>query len=156
MSAQVPTIIDAPQPQRGAAVAKSIRCAHEVDMTADLRLHSRCGCTLACYPLVTLEACATALTACGMTLYAPARLAQAGMCWSGAIGQSSSRRLRWRLRVALYIDPDATVQVRRFVQLHARAHGALASRALLLCVSRCVRCLSSVLACVHVLHMPRH
>ena len=60
------------------------------------------------------------------------------------------------LGVALYMAPDATVQVRRFVQLHARAHGALASRALLLCVSRCVRCLSSVLACVHVLHMPRH
>ena len=93
---------------------------------------------------------AFALTACGAPLCAAARLAQAAMCWSGAIGQSSSRRLRWRLRVALYIDPDATVQVRRFVQLHARAHGALASRALLLCVSRCVRCLSSVLACVHV------
>ena len=38
--------------------------------------------------------------------------------------------------------PDATVQVRRIVQLHARADDALASYALLHCVSRRVRCLS--------------
>ena len=40
------------------------------------------------------------------------------------------------LGVALHMAPDATVQVRHFVQLHARAHSALASRALLHCVSR--------------------
>ena len=40
------------------------------------------------------------------------------------------------LAVALYMAMDDTVQVRGFVQLHARAHGALAWRALLLCVSR--------------------
>ena len=40
------------------------------------------------------------------------------------------------LAVALYMAMDDTVQVRGFVQLHARAHGALAWCALLLCVSR--------------------
>ena len=43
------------------------------------------------------------------------------------------------LSVALYMAPDATVQVRRIVQLHARAHDALASRASLHCVSRRAR-----------------
>ena len=92
--------------------------------------------------------CATAQTACGVPLSAPVRLAQAGTSWSGGIDQSSSRRLRWRSASRCTWLPDATVQVRHFVQLHARA--------LLLCVSRRVRRLISVLACARGLHMPRH
>ena len=125
-------------------------------MTADLFSHSRCGRTLACYPLVTLEACATALTACGVTFCAPARLAQAGMCWSGGIGQWSSRRLRWRLasrctwlRTPLFRCATSCSSPRA---LTTRSRRTLCC----LCVSRRVRCLSSVLACVHGLHMPRH
>ena len=51
-------------------------------MTADLVSHSRRGRTHICRPLVTLEACLVALTACGVPLRARVRHAQIGMCWS--------------------------------------------------------------------------
>ena len=125
-------------------------------MTADLFSHSRCGRTRTCYPLVALEACATALTACGVTLCAPARLAQSGMCWSGAIGQSSSRRLCWRLasrckwlRMPPFRCAASCSSTRALTMRSRRTLCCIASRGR-------VRCLSSVLACVHGLHMPRH
>ena len=60
------------------------------------------------------------------------------------------------LGAALYKVTDTAAQVRRCAELHARAHGALASHLSLCCLSWHTRCSSCVLARVHVcVHVAR-